>query len=91
MNLQIAAGVAAAAEARAVPFHCIKVVTDTAHEDMSVDFNAARGKDGRFRLGHIALSALRHPRRHIPELLELDRRARTATAKLGAYLGKHAF
>ncbi len=85
-----AAGVAAEAEALGVPFHCIRVVTDTSNEDMGLDFNACRDADGRFQLGRIAVSALRQPR-HIPELLKLNERARAATARLGDYLGQHAF
>jgi len=65
-------------------------VTDTSHEDLGVDFNACRDQNGRFQLGRIAVSALRRPR-HIPELLKLNERARAATARLGDYLGKHAF
>ena len=86
-----AAGVAAGAEAAGVPFHCIRVVTDTALEDMDVDFNAARGEDGRFSAGRIAMHALRRPHVRFRELYELSRRAREATEKLGAYLGKHPF
>ncbi len=86
-----AAGVAAEAEKLGVPFHCIKVVTDTAHEDMGVDFNAARGEDGRFHLKLIALSALKKPHRRIPELLRLNKAASAATARLGAYLGTHVY
>ena len=86
-----AAGVAAQAAAIGVAFHCIKVVTDTAYEDMGVDFNAARDADGRFRLGQIAWSAMRRPHQGIPELLKLNERARAATARLGGYLGQHAF
>jgi adenosylhomocysteine nucleosidase len=86
-----AAGVAAEASGRGLPFHCIKVVTDTANEDMTVDFNAARGEDGRFRLTRIVASALRRPTQRIPELVELNKRARQASEKLGAYLGKYAF
>ena len=86
-----AAGVAAEAESMGVPFHCIRVVTDTAGEDMRVDFNSARDEQGRFRLSQIAKAALRHPFERIPELLKLNRRAQAATARLGEYLGKHAF
>lgn len=86
-----AASVAAEAEKLGVPFHCIKVVTDTAHEDMGVDFNAARGEDGRFQLKQIALSALKIPHRRIPELLRLNKAASAATARLGAYLGTHVY
>ena len=82
-----AAGVAAEAEAMGVSFHCIRVVTDTSHEDLGVDFNACRDEDGRFQLGRIALSALRKPQ-HIRELLKLNERACAGTTKLGVYLAE---
>jgi hypothetical protein len=82
-----AAGVAAEAEAMGLPFHCIRVVTDTSHEDLGVDFNACRDEEGRFQLGRIAVSALRKPR-HIPELLKLNKRARAGTTRLGVYLAE---
>ncbi len=83
-----AAGVAAEAQARGVPFHCIRVVTDTADEDIHLDLNAARDSAGRFRTGRIAVMALRRPRLYIPELLKLNRRAREASERLGDYLAK---
>lgn len=86
-----AAGVAAEAEAMGVPLHCIRVVTDTADEDMRIDFNAARDETGRFRTGRILASALRRPRTGIPELFKLSQRARVAAERLGGYLVKHAF
>lgn len=86
-----AAGVAAEAEALGVPLHCIRVVTDTADEDMRIDFNAARDETGRFRTGRILASALRRPRTGIPELLKLNERAKLASERLGDYLVKHAF
>lgn len=86
-----AAGVAAEAELRGVPLHCIRVVTDTADEDMCVDFNAARDESGRFSAGRIVLSALRQPRTAIPELFRLNERAKRAAERLGGYLAKHGF
>jgi len=86
-----AAGVAVEAARLGVPFHCIRVVSDTAHEDMAVDFNAARGADGRFRTGPILRAALRSPGKALPQLVRLGGHARTATARLGDYLVTHPF
>lgn len=86
-----AAGVAVEAQRLGVPFHCIRVVTDTAHEDLAVDFNAARGDDGRFRTGQIVRAAFRSPGKALPQLVRLGGRARTATARLGDYLVSHPF
>ncbi len=86
-----AAGVAVEAGRLGVPFHCIRVVTDTAHEDLAVDFNAARGEDGRFRAGAIVRAAFRSPGKALPQLVRLGGRARAATARLGDYLVTHPF
>ena len=86
-----AAGVAAEAQRLGVPFHCIRVVTDTAHEDLAVDFNAARGADGRFRAGAIVRAAFRSPGKALPQLVRLGGRARAASARLGDYLVTHPF
>lgn len=86
-----AAGVAAEAEAMGCPFHCIRVVTDTADEDISLDLNAARDRDGRIRPLRVALSGLKRPRLHIPELMKLNRRSKAASARLGDYLASHGF
>lgn len=86
-----AAGVAAEAEALGVPLHCIRVVTDTADENIDFDLNSMRDRDGRFQTGRIALAALRRPRRHVPELLKFNGRARAASARLGDYLVTHGF
>ncbi len=79
---------AAAAKARewGVPFRCIKVVSDTAREDMPVDFNQYRDAAGRFSHGRIALAALRRPFTTIPALLRLERNCREAAKKLGEFL-----
>ena len=43
-----AGGVAERAEARGLPFYCVRVVTDLAGEDMANDFNRALRPDGHF-------------------------------------------
>jgi adenosylhomocysteine nucleosidase len=80
------AAVAAKAREWGVPFRCIKVVSDTAREDMPLDFNRYRDAAGRFSRGRIALAALGRPFRAIPALLELDRNCRRAAEKLGEFL-----
>jgi adenosylhomocysteine nucleosidase len=78
---------AAAAKARewGVPFRCIKVVSDTAVEDMPLDFNLYRDSAGRFSRSRIALAALGRPFTAIPALLRLDRNCRLAAEKLGEF------
>ena len=80
------AAVAAKAREWGVPFRCIKVVSDTAGEDMPLDFNKYRDAAGRFSRSRIALAALRRPFTTIPALLHLDANCRKAAEKLGEFL-----
>jgi len=86
---------AAAVEAKArewsVPFRCVKVVSDTAGEDMPLDFNLYRDASGRFSRSRIALAALARPFTAIPGLLRLDRNCRAAAEKLGEFLADCKF
>jgi adenosylhomocysteine nucleosidase len=79
----------AAVEAKArewgVPFRCIKAVSDTAAEDLPLDFNLYRDSAGRFSRPRIALAAMRRPFTAIPALLRLDRNCRHAAEKLGEF------
>jgi adenosylhomocysteine nucleosidase len=69
-----------------VPFHWVKVVSDSASEDLPIDFNRHRDREGRFSRVRIALAALRRPFRTIPGLLRLDRNCRLAADRLGEFL-----
>lgn len=80
------AAVAAKAREWGVPFRCIKVVSDTASEDMPLDFNQYRKAAGQFSRGQIALAALRRPLTLIPALRRLDRNCHIAAEKLGEFL-----
>ena len=81
---------AAAVEAKArewgVAFRCIKVVSDTAEEDMPLDFNRYRDAAGHFSRGRIAMAALARPFSRVPALMKLDRNCRLAAEKLGEFL-----
>ena len=68
-----------------VPFRCIKVVSDTAAEDMPLDFNRYRDSSGRFSRPRIAFAAVFRPFTAIPGLLRLDRNCRHAADKLGEF------
>jgi adenosylhomocysteine nucleosidase len=68
-----------------VPFRCIKVVSDTAAEDMPLDFNQYRDSAGRFSRPRIAFGAMFRPFTAIPALLRLDRNCRHAADKLGEF------
>ncbi|HEX5430978.1 MAG TPA: hypothetical protein VFW83_03365 [Bryobacteraceae bacterium] len=81
-----AAAVAAKALEWGVPFRCVKAVSDTAEENLPLDFNRYRGRDGTFSRGRIALAALARPSATIPGLLRLDRNCRIAADKIGEFL-----
>jgi adenosylhomocysteine nucleosidase len=68
-----------------IPFHIIRAVSDTAEEDMPLDFNAYRARDGRFSRTRIALAALARPVTRVPALLRLDRNCQIAAESLGDY------
>jgi len=68
-----------------VPFRSIRAVSDTAEEDMPLDFNLYRGADGSFSRSRIALAALRRPFTAVPALLRLDRNCKLAAERLGEY------
>ncbi len=86
-----AAGVAAAALRRGVRFCCIRAVSDVANEGFAVDLNAARSKDGRFRVAWILAGALRRPATGIPELFRLQKNSRRAAKDLGDFLAECRF
>ena len=86
-----AAGVAARAEARGLPFCCIRAVTDLAGETMANDFNAALRPDGHFDTMLILRSSLRHPLARLPELCRLRQRSIRAARVLGEFFADCRF
>lgn len=81
-----ASAVAKASQARSLPFHCIRVVSDTAEEGFDTDLNAARDAEGRFELMSILAQAARKPWTRIPELIHFDRQTKMASEMLGEFL-----
>ena len=86
-----AAAVAKRAAEWGVPFHCVRAVSDTAEEDMPLDFNRYRDADGRFSRTRIALAALARPSTRVPALLRLDRNCRIAAESLGEFFANSRF
>lgn len=86
-----AAGVARVAEEMAVPFYCIKVVSDLADEAFFIDFERCIMADGRFNVPRLVMQAMAHPMRGFPELLRLQRRTADAARKLGDFLADCKF
>jgi adenosylhomocysteine nucleosidase len=86
-----AAAVARWACQRRLPFHCIKVISDTAAESFAIDWNALRDADGRMPLSRILSHAVAHPSTRIPELIQLARSSRRASVALGDFLASCRF
>ena len=86
-----AAGVAARAEARGLPFFCVRSVTDLAGETFANDLNAALRPNGQFDTMQILRSAIRHPLARLPELMRLRQRCEIAARNLGAFLADCRF
>lgn len=80
-----ASAVAESAEQAGLRFLCIRAVSDTASQDMPMDFNAYRDQEGRFDHRRIARAALASPFRSIPGLLRLRHDCRHASARLGEF------
>ena len=68
-----------------VPFRYVRAVSDLADEDMPLDFNLYRDRDGNFSRPRIALAALRSPFTVLPGLLRLDRNCKLAAKRLGDF------
>jgi adenosylhomocysteine nucleosidase len=68
-----------------VPFYIIRAVSDSALEDMPLDFNSYRLPDGRFSRTKIAMAAMARPFTRVPALLRLERNCRIAAESLGDY------
>jgi len=83
--------VAARAEARGLPFYCVRAVTDLAGEDMANDFNMALRPDGHFDTMLILRGTLRHPLVRLPELLRLRNRCARAACVLGEFIADCRF
>jgi adenosylhomocysteine nucleosidase len=77
--------VAQAAKRAAVPFFCVKTVSDLADETFRIDFNQMRTPEGRIARGKIVLYVITHPWM-LGELLRLRRRSQDAARALGEFL-----
>lgn len=86
-----AAAVSRVAERWNLPFRCIRAVSDTADEDLPLDFNRYRDKQGRFSEARIALAGVARPFTALPKLMLLARNSRTAADKLGEFFAACEF
>jgi adenosylhomocysteine nucleosidase len=74
-----------------VPFYCVRAVSDTANEDMPLDFNLYRDSAGRFSLPRIALAAMSRPFTRVPALRRLEANCNVASESLGAFFADCRF
>lgn len=86
-----AAAVARCGTIHALPFYCVKVVTDLAHEPMANDFNKALREDGHFDTIILLTGMLRSPFARLPELVRLRGRAIRAALALGDFFADCRF
>jgi adenosylhomocysteine nucleosidase len=86
-----AAGVAARARARGLPFHCVRAITDLANENLANDFQAVLRPDGHFGTIAILRAAFRHPRSRLPELVRFAGRSDRAALALGDFFANCRF
>ncbi len=80
-----AAEVARQAQALGLPFYCVRVISDAAGDDFSIDFNRARRADGTFSGWRVLWQVGLSPRRW-KDLLKLKRNGELAAANLAAFL-----
>jgi adenosylhomocysteine nucleosidase len=85
-----AVAVAEAADRRALPFYCVRAVSDDSRTPMPLDFNSYRDDEGRFDRSRIARQALWRPWIW-PRLLRLDQNCRQAADRLGEFLAHCCF
>jgi adenosylhomocysteine nucleosidase len=85
-----AAALAWGAQARQLPFYCVRAVSDDARTSFEVDFNAARRPDGTFSGWRIAAQAGLSPRRW-RHLMDLKRAGEQASRNLAAFFGQCSF
>ncbi len=70
-----------------IPSATIRVISDTAVDDLPLDFNALMTSDERIHFGRLALAIAKSPRK-IPQLLAFQRQTITAAKELGRVLNE---
>lgn len=70
-----------------IPSATIRVISDTAHDDLPLDFNALMTSDDRIHYGKLAKAILASPRK-ISQLIAFQRQTLTAARELGRLLNE---
>lgn len=86
-----AAHVAGEAARRGLKFSCVRVVLDEAEESFGLDFEAARGENGRLSRMKILRAAVSRPAQGVSEVARWARRSRRAARALGEFLAECSF
>lgn len=86
-----AAAVAAESARLGLRFFCVRAVVDGASEEFRLDFDAARGENGRFSRARIWRAALARPWVGVPELAKWARRSVRTARALGDFLSECRF
>ncbi len=85
------AAIAQCALELAVPFYCVRAVSDLVTEAFFIDFESYLMADGTFNVPRLVMHALAHPVKGFSELLRLQRRTALAAENLGQYLANCKF
>jgi adenosylhomocysteine nucleosidase len=75
---------------RKIPCVTVRVISDTANEDLPLDFNALTKADKNLDFGKLFLAIAKSPGK-IPALMELQKKTKFAAEKLAAVLAKIIF
>jgi purine-nucleoside phosphorylase len=70
-----------------IPCVTVRVISDTAHEDLPLDFNALAKADKSIDFGKLAWAITKSPQK-IPQLLAFGKKTKFAAERLAEVLGK---
>jgi adenosylhomocysteine nucleosidase len=70
-----------------IPSATVRVISDTARDDLPIDFNALMTSDDRIHYGKLALAILASPRK-MSQLIAFQRQTMTAARELGRMLNE---